>query len=68
MGVPLHTALIYYVFPVFAFSIISFIFYQVLSTPLGWYIVPSLAGGAAWARYARNTEKKIKNGERYLST
>ena len=66
MGVPLHTALVYYVFPVFAFSIISLIFYQVLSTPLGWFIVPALAGVAAWVRYARNTEKKIKNGERYL--
>ena len=63
MGVPLHTALVYYVIPVFASPSSS----TRSSPPPCWYIVPALAGVAAWVGYGRITEKKIKNGESYLS-
>ena len=64
MAVPLHTALVYYIFPLLAVSVISFISYEVLSTPLGWYIVPALAAVTAWVRYGGSKAEKIKNSER----
>ena len=63
----MHTALVYYVFPGLVLSLITFLVYHVLSTPLGWFIFPVLAGLAAWLRYGTDrTDKKIKNGERYF--
>merc|ERR1711915_26553 len=65
MDTAYYRALLYYVTPFIIISSTFYILYLLLSTALGWYIIPVCTAFAAWYKYGRNQLTKIKNGERY---
>ena len=59
-----YRVLLYYVVPSILLSTTVLVIYSVLSTPLGWYVIPGIAGLAAWLRYRDNDNYKINNADR----